>query len=487
MDAFKCQNVTRTLLMEKNLYLPKITGPVLQFILPMLLFASYVTIAIFSDLRTAAPEMLAVTALITVLITATAYWGDTTKHHCSPYFILAVAAGIRCLFVFHDPQLSDDVYRYLLDGSHILAGQNPYGIVPKNVPPTNVALATLAVKVNHPHLTTIYPPAAQILFALGTWLGGMTGLKLLFIVMDLVLVAFIIRITSILGISSWWTILYAWHPLPVLEIAASGHVDGAGLTALFAAFYFLRPSENPTKPKRFQNGRLPEMLRFVSAGFLYAVAVLVKLFPVVFLPLAFCIIRKRQFIPFLAGLISGCFLLLYLFLPDIFQSLHTLHLYAATWEFSGFIFQTLRGLGLEGITARTILAAAFCLLSLYCYRKATHLKNDDISVQEKLATILTAQYLISFGFLLLTPTLHPWYGLYMLVFLPFTPSAGGIILTWSILLGYNVLVSYALLNQWTENSLIPVLIWFGPAMAMSAAHLRRRHLSISGTRRRWSR
>lgn len=456
-------------------------------VVPLFLFACYGALAAFPDLRKAVPEMLIVTAIITILLAATALTGEKSGRRCPLFSILIIAAGLRLLFLFHTPQLSDDVYRYLFDGSQILNKHNPYGIVPKDIAQGNTPMAILAEKVNHPQLTTIYPPAAQMLFAVGTFLGGMTGLKLLFIIMDLVLITFMTRLASALKMSPWRIILYAWHPLPILEIASSGHLDGAGLMTLLAAISILWFGKNISNQKLAVQNPWVEWLRSISAGFLYSFSVMVKLFPIVFLPLAFFLIPKKQRLVFLGGLSLGCALLIFPFYPAVFSSFTTLHIYATTWEFSGLAFQALREIGLNGFTARLVLASVFFSLLLYGYLKPRHQKNDIPCHYGMLAKIISSHYLIGFGFLFLTPTLHPWYGLYMIVFLPFSPNAAGIILSWSIFLGYNVLIPYVILHQWVENDLVPYLIWLGPVMAMVVMGPFRRYFLIFGTQPRWSR
>jgi hypothetical protein len=70
---------------------------------------------------------------------------------------------------------------------------------------------------------------------------------------------------------------------------------------------------------------------------------------------------------------------------------------------------------------------------------------------------------------MLTPTLHPWYGLYLVAFLPFAPGAAGIVLSWSVILGYRVLMDYRLSGLWLEDSLTSFLIISAPLLALAAS------------------
>ena len=69
-------------------------------------------------------------------------------------------------------------------------------------------------------------------------------------------------------------------------------------------------------------------------------------------------------------------------------------------------------------------------------------------------------YGIAFLYLLLTPTLHPWYALYLVCLFPFFAEPGGLILSWSVFLSYYVLINYTLLGQWIENDTVAAGIWF---------------------------
>jgi len=67
---------------------------------------------------------------------------------------VAIAIVLRAMMLVPQPFLSGDVYRYLFDGRTLAAGHNPYAAFPDDP------------RVNHPEIRTIYPPHAEILFAL---------------------------------------------------------------------------------------------------------------------------------------------------------------------------------------------------------------------------------------------------------------------------------------------------------------------------------
>lgn len=174
------------------------------------------------------------------------------------------------VIVTHSPALSDDIYRYIFDGRNLAHGYNPYLDTPAQRAgfhtdallerPLSAILgesndrtiderwpgeAQLLPLINNPELHTIYLPGSQWVFAATGMLVGerwsdpissarlfrgvMVGFELLAICMLFVLLK---RAEK----SAWWGALYAWHPLPLSEIAGSGHQDSIGLALLMAAF-----------------------------------------------------------------------------------------------------------------------------------------------------------------------------------------------------------------------------------------------------------
>ena len=349
----------------------------------------------------------------------------------------------------------------------MLTGHNPYAGAPELSVIQDGPAADIAAKVNHPHLVTIYPPAAQLIFTIGALLGGVTGIKAVLISMDMLLIVLMLHLAASLAVPRGRIILYAWHPLPILEIASSGHIDGAGLMVLFGAICLITSITTYSDQSiPFQGPPLySKPIVTLLCGVLFAIAAFIKLFPILYLPLFFYLLYSRQFAVFMIGMAAGGFLLVVPFYPDIANTLSTLQTYAASWEFSGLAFRTLRNWGLTGFSARALLSFGFLAFLLFCYRSFARAQKNGAAKKPILKKLLAGHYVISVGFLLFTPTLHPWYGLYMLSFLPFVPNAAGLILSWSITLGYRVLIPYAVSGQWIENNMVPFLIWIGPGAA----------------------
>jgi len=408
--------------------------------------------AFAQDLRLSLPLVVFATAWVMVLILVSIY----TDQDLSPGLILTVAAIIRIMVLFRAPELSDDIFRYLWDGLQTVSGHNPYQLAPAQVVSGSQAARTLLPLVNHPGLITVYPPGAQVVFFAAALIGPWPiVLKTLLVLMDLATCALIIQWLRQLGQPVTRSLIYAWHPLAVLEIAGSGHIDGAGIFFLFLSL---------TLAQTIWNSKIRPLCLGLSGG-LFAWSCLVKLFPLVFFPLFFFSLHKRQRILFLAGAVSGTLLLCHPFLPDLPHMFGTLGTYTRHWEFSGFSFFWLRQWGLSGDLSRVILGSAFvlALTGIVC-RYA--LGPGDFTHR-----VFYPFYLINLAFLFLTPTLHPWYALYMTAMLPFVPGMAGVILSWSVFLAYSVQIPYVLTGAWTEDPLSINLIWAGPLGACFAGYL----------------
>lgn len=424
--------------------------------IPFIIAFSYCVLAIQADLRLSIATLVGASALIMALLSLTLYLGETRDIGWSPRTIILTAIAFRLMFLFRSPELSDDIYRYLWDGLTVLHGNNPYVFAPADAKLVATNSAELLSQVNHPQLVTIYPPAAQIVFAIGAFFGGILGIKAVLVALDIAVCVVILRILSQLNMRPSRAVLYAWHPLPILEVASSGHIDGAGILFLMLAFMTLiPPRQAPNVP--VTNNRLAS----VVAGLAFSVAVLVKLFPLVFLPAFLFLSGRKGMRPFILGAVIGTAALLIPFLPGLYNIFTTLDVYVRNWEFAGFAFRSLREIFLSGTIARQILAVVFLFITASLYVSLFRKQNPAQGVHPsfQFPEVFWTVYGIALVFLLLTPTLHPWYALYLACLLPFVPGAAGLVLTWAVLLSYRVLIDFTLLGTWRENDSVPAIIW----------------------------
>jgi alpha-1,6-mannosyltransferase len=150
--------------------------------------------------------------------------------------ILAGAVLMRLALLFTEPYLSTDIYRYVWDGRVQAAGINPYRYVPSAPELAHLRDAAIFPSINRAdYAVTIYPPTAQVIFFALTRLGeSVPAMKLGLLAFDAVTAAILLALLRRLGHPSTMIAAYAWHPLPIWEVAGNGHVDIAMCALLMA-------------------------------------------------------------------------------------------------------------------------------------------------------------------------------------------------------------------------------------------------------------
>lgn len=264
-------------------------------------------------------------------------------------YVLAIAVFLRLLLLLPEVTLSGDVYRYLWDGKVLASGTNPYLYAP-----SDPRLAPLHEpwhdRINHPEIRTIYPPHAELLFALVHWL---TPWRVLIALADLAAIVLLRR----------HGLAYATFPLLLFEGTWSGHLDA--LVAAVVAFAIVRDSG-------------------VAAG----IAAGLKVIPLAAVPSL--LLRSRARLRFFLGFALALVLPLLPFLGG--PLMPGMRDYATRWIFNSPAYDAVFAVATGDFVTRvvlSVLAAAAVLLAS---------RNRDVTRPLSL-------------FLLLTPTIHPWYWL----------------------------------------------------------------------------
>jgi alpha-1,6-mannosyltransferase len=137
------------------------------------------------------------------------------------------------------PLLSDDWYRYVWDGLSTWRGANPFAALPSERPDFAPALLE---GMNSPDYHTVYPPAAQGLFALAAGLGGgsaegaLQALRVLFLAFDGLALWLLWRLAG----PTRHLLLYALAPLAVVETAGNTHLEGVAVAGVLLAAWAWR-------------------------------------------------------------------------------------------------------------------------------------------------------------------------------------------------------------------------------------------------------
>ncbi len=152
-------------------------------------------------------------------------------------WIVLVAVGLRVIALQRTPPLSTDVWRYLWDGRVANAGLNPF-LHPPDAPQVGHLRDENWRQINFKHIRTIYPPAAQILFArmAGVRDSDAEVFRWAFALFDIGNVLLLIALLRRTKRPPERVIWYAWCPLVVTEVTAGAHMDPFGLFLLLGAF-----------------------------------------------------------------------------------------------------------------------------------------------------------------------------------------------------------------------------------------------------------
>jgi hypothetical protein len=143
------------------------------------------------------------------------------------WLVFGFGIALRAYVLLFDPFLSSDIYRYVWDGRVQAAGINPYRYFPADEALAFLRDATIFPGINRADFAvTIYPPVAQFFFLIVTRLGeSVTVMRLALLGCEAVTVALIVLLLRRMNRQVTHVVAYFWHPLPLWEIAGSGHVD----------------------------------------------------------------------------------------------------------------------------------------------------------------------------------------------------------------------------------------------------------------------
>lgn len=342
--------------------------------------------------------------------------------------IIAIGLIPRLALLPSAPSLSGDLYRYLWDGRLLAHGINPFAHAP-----SDPALAGFRDDVyramNHAGVPTIYPPAAQLLFAAAAALGGSPiAWKGLLLLLEGLLLAALIALLRGRRQAPEKLLLYYWNPLVVVECCGSGHVDLAA-----AAFLVLALA-------------LEEQRRFRAAGAAFGAAIATKLLPLLLLP---ALLRRRRW----ALAAAGCIVAGALYVPFLSAGTHLfdgLRIYARHWEFNGPLYSLLRPFFPNGDAPRVILAACLAL--------------GTVAIAARARSLSAAALATTTAFVLLSPTVYPWYLLPIVALLPLHPDWGLLVFSGTVALTYLPLAEFRASGTWTLPSWI-VGVEYGSLLA----------------------
>jgi hypothetical protein len=228
---------------------------------------------------------------------------------------------------------------------------------------------------------------------------------------DLATIGLLVVLLGQMGLPRHRVSIYAWNPLVIFEVAMSGHLEPLYLPALVGAFL------------AFRAGRRKLL------GVLLGAATLIKLYPALLvaafhrkgdrqMPLAWAVSVGLGYLPFL-GLGRKVLGFLPIYLLDPYEEFNQGVRFFARALFGSSPNFTLVYLGLSALGLAALLVWA------------ARSERKDPSAVATLGLILGGFYL-----LVLTPALHPWYLLWLLLLATISPSATVLAGSWAVGLSY---------------------------------------------------
>ena len=155
--------------------------------------------------------------------------------------VLAGAILLRALVLFHEPGLSDEVFRYAWDGQVSSANSNPYVVAPSD-PSLESHRDSSFERLESPDQVSRHPAWAEIVFWIWAGLGGGLLLWRCFLLVVDVGVVWLLWDEK----NPRRSVAYATFPLVILEGIWNGHVEIVTGALLLAACISLRKDHEGT-------------------------------------------------------------------------------------------------------------------------------------------------------------------------------------------------------------------------------------------------
>jgi len=331
---------------------------------------------------------------------------------------------------------SDDIYRYLWEGKLQLNGINPY-----SHPPESSSLEYLRdgffSDINHKHLSTIYPPLTLMVFAIADYVSHtIISMKSVFLIFDVLSIFILLRFLKVMGKDSLNVLTYAWSPLILISFAARGHCDSLQIFLVILALYLCALRKN--------------LRTAVSIG-------LAAMSKFIFIIIAPFLIQGRK-IRYVIALFS---IIAVLYLPYISAGkglFSTLFHFGTQYHFNDsahfLIFCLCIG---SPLASKIVTALIFGAVLLYLYKKHLNLFiTDDIEMNN---FVLNYAFVAIGTFLILVPTLHPWYLTWIIPFLCFNKNRAWLVLTGTVICYYFM-----------SHELFSKLIWYNDEWVWKEVH-----------------
>ena len=346
-------------------------------------------------------------------------------------FLLGLGIIFRLVFLFTEPNLSQDFYRFIWDGHLVANGDNPYLHTPDDLIKNMVSIIPNADvlyegmgSLSARHYSN-YPPLNQLLFALASFIGGksifgsLLVLRITIILADIGVFYFGRRLLKNLNKSPHLIFWYFLNPLVIIELTANLHFEGVMLFFFILAMFLL------------------SIDKWKTAGIVMACSISIKLVPLLFLPLFFKYLGWKKSIIFYSIIgITSIVLFLPFNTPEFIDNYtKTISLWFSNFEFNSSIYNIAKKIAIhfdakpwEFIKEYGKITPVLTIVTVALFTLLPK-KYDLNRVLWSMMWVMTIYYFIS-------TTVHPWYPIFLVLLSIFTTYRYAIIWSAAIVLSY---------------------------------------------------
>jgi alpha-1,6-mannosyltransferase len=315
----------------------------------------------------------------------------------SPKLLLSLGIILRLSLFFSLPSLSDDVYRFIWDGTLLNNDISPFENLPRFYLDQQIVGINqeLYNRLNSPNYFSVYPPLNQFIFWIsvmignGSWLVSANAIRILLLLADIGSFYFLRKLLSHYQKSPHLAFWYFLNPLVILEFTGNLHFEGLVIFFVVAGIYYFETSKK------------------WIAGSVFGLAIGTKLLPLIFLPFLFLKGLKNQkwSIAILAGIVGLATLVPMLSEAFITGMQTSLDLYFRSFEFNASIYFIAREIGfwIYGYNNIALIGPLLSILSILSI-----LTISGLAVWKKWSLPASFLFILT-SYLLFATTVHPWY------------------------------------------------------------------------------
>ncbi|MCC6406332.1 MAG: hypothetical protein IT453_04130 [Planctomycetes bacterium] len=399
------------------------------------------------------------------------------------------ALVLRLVALASDARLSDDVYRYVWEGRMLADGRSPWAASPDS-PTFAVEQARdpeLFERINHREVSAAYPPlylAANAGIASAAerlpsaWFESslsrsVFAFRLAATCADLAVVVALLALCRRRGRPSAAAVAWAWSPLVALEFAGAAHMDALALALWLGGLASLAAHASEPVRANAPGGRSNALVSGAHAILGWTAVGLagaLKFLP--WVSAAFGARASGSLRPLaIAATVAAATLAIFACVDEgargVFGGLAE---YSFRWETPNLVHRFVEG-GFARVTAydegwsdprrlaRGVLLAAWLGWGAWLLAR-------------RVEPVAAAGRMVG-AFLVLTPTLHPWYAVWILPFLALEPRR-----SWAVLLALLPL-AYWPLAEWQAEGVWREPWWLWPALALPFFALRVREARLA--------